>query len=186
MYCPNCGQQQATSDLRFCSRCGFLLEGVIALLANGGVLPVTNAGGQGRKLSPRQKGVRQGALLMLSTVLIVPLVAIISAFIIGAPKIFIPIAAITCFLGGLMRILYALLMEESTPSLAENPQSFYVPPGTSTELGARSRPAALPPQRSMPVSGWRRADTSELVTPPSVTEKTTRLLNEKEKPDTSQ
>ncbi|HAF15758.1 MAG TPA: zinc ribbon domain-containing protein, partial [Blastocatellia bacterium] len=36
MYCPKCGQQQASDAVRFCSRCGFLLEGTAAVLATGG------------------------------------------------------------------------------------------------------------------------------------------------------
>ena len=39
MFCPNCGQQQATEQMRFCSRCGFPLGLVSEILANGGFLP---------------------------------------------------------------------------------------------------------------------------------------------------
>lgn len=35
MYCPQCSQQQATGEMRFCSRCGFPLKIVSQLVANG-------------------------------------------------------------------------------------------------------------------------------------------------------
>ncbi len=34
MFCPQCGQQQITASLRFCSRCGFPLEAVSASAGN--------------------------------------------------------------------------------------------------------------------------------------------------------
>ena len=39
MYCPQCGQQQLSDNLRFCSRCGFPLEVVLQILGTGGMLP---------------------------------------------------------------------------------------------------------------------------------------------------
>ena len=38
MYCPNCGQQQISEEMRFCSRCGLALSGLAEWLA-GGRLP---------------------------------------------------------------------------------------------------------------------------------------------------
>ena len=37
MYCPNCGQQQISDEMRFCSRCGLALSGLAEWLARGGV-----------------------------------------------------------------------------------------------------------------------------------------------------
>src|SRR5882724_6128237 len=108
MYCPQCGQQQVSDATRYCSRCGFLLDGVVAVLASGGAVPTRYLQPVSRKLSPRSKGVRQGAMLMLSTILIVPLIAIISVFILGSPEVIVPLFAISLFVGGLLRILYAL------------------------------------------------------------------------------
>src|SRR6266850_4876479 len=89
MYCPQCGQQQVSDATRYCSRCGFLLDGVVAVLASGGAVPTRYLQPVSRKLSPRSKGVRQGAMLMLSTILIVPLIAIISVFILGSPEVIV-------------------------------------------------------------------------------------------------
>src|SRR5437867_543502 len=108
MYCPQCGQQQVSDITRYCSRCGFLLDGVAAVLSSGGALPTLYVQPGNKKLSPRSKGIRQGAMLMLSTLLIVPLMAVISVFILGHPQVFVPIVAISLFVGGLLRMIYAL------------------------------------------------------------------------------
>lgn len=69
MFCPNCGQQQASGETRFCSRCGFQLGVVKALLAAGegegpGVRPVPD---QAR----RRKDMTKGAAFMFLAALIV-------------------------------------------------------------------------------------------------------------------
>ena len=74
MHCPQCGQRQVPGEVRFCSRCGFPLDGVAALLSRGGVFTALGDSTQSRELSPRQKGIRQGAMLMLSTLLVMPVV----------------------------------------------------------------------------------------------------------------
>lgn len=97
MYCPQCGQQQISDQVRYCSRCGFLLETVAAVLsARGMAPPYIQPGGQA--LSPRSKGVRQGALMMLSTFLVVPILGIIIVGILDGPGEFVGLAAVTCFI----------------------------------------------------------------------------------------
>ena len=66
MFCPQCGQQQVTGVIRFCSRCGFPLDGVIQLLNNGGMLPVYRSPDEPVPDFTAQKGVKQGGLLLLS------------------------------------------------------------------------------------------------------------------------
>src|SRR5688500_5525099 len=39
MHCPRCGQQQVSSETKFCSRCGFQLAIVSELILHGGTLP---------------------------------------------------------------------------------------------------------------------------------------------------
>lgn len=187
MYCPRCGQKQVSDDVRFCSACGFQLNVVSELLAAGGNLPWRETAARGpRKFSPRQKGIRQGAMLMLSTLLVVPLAAILGVFVFNSPEILVPIAAITCFIGGLLRIMYALLLEDSNPApAAQDYAPTFAPPGAPAYMNPPPRASALPPQQGTPVPGYRpprRVDTGELMQrPPSVTENTTRLL--KDPPD---
>jgi len=180
MFCPQCGQKQVASDVRFCSSCGLPLGGVSEVLAHRGQLPVRPHDAGPRQLTPRQKGIRQGAMLMLSTMLVVPLVSFISVFVTGAPELFVPAAAVICFIGGLLRIFYALLLEGTVPTEATAPPAqTYVPPSMPPNyLGTPERGAALPPPRSAPVPAYRpaRVDTGELKAPSSVTDHTTRLL----------
>jgi hypothetical protein len=184
MYCPRCGQEQASSEMRFCSRCGFPLGGVTDLLARGGVPATTQTPLAGktvpqvRGLSPRQIGTRQGIMLMLSSLLVVPVIAILSHNIFGWQGLIIPLAALVTFVGGLLRIIYARLYEDDTPEMLPEAQPAYNAP--PAHLSARARVSALPPQQSVPAPDFapRRANTAELVPPPSVTENTTRLLDE--------
>jgi len=175
MYCPQCGQQQISDNVRFCSRCGFLLEGVTSVMASGGKVPVGYVQPGNKALSPRSKGVRQGAMLMLSTALIVPVVAILTVNFFGGEEVLIPLAALICFVGGLLRILYALIMEDANPPLDTGQASGYAQ-GYPSHLEGSVRPS-LPPASASPV-GWRSSpNTGEIYQPPSITENTTRLLD---------
>ena len=178
MYCPQCGQQQSSDAIRYCSKCGFLLDGVVAVLASGGAIPTRYLQPGKQKPSPRSKGIRQGAMLMLSTLLVVPIVAILSVNLLWqTSQILVPLAALLCFVGGLLRILYALLMEDAVPEMEVDQLAGYAPPATPQfERAARS--AALPPASANATTSWRpRANTDEIYQPPpSITENTTRLL----------
>jgi hypothetical protein len=160
------------------------MDGVIQLLGNGGVLPQSFVDKKGRNISPRSLGLRHGAMWMLLTLLVVPITAVLSVNAGFHPKIFIPLSAMIFFIGGLLRIIYALFFEEDISRVKPPPASSYMPPAMPSQLGAMPRGTALPPQQSVPVSGWRqRSDTAELVRPQSVTENTTRLLDDKVDPN---
>ena len=183
MFCPQCGQRQVTNEARFCSGCGFPLNVVGELLANGGQLPWRPPEPAAAALSPRQRGIRQGAMLMLSTFLLVPLLAIIGVSLLHLPAQIVAVAAVFCPIGGLLRILYALFLENNAKPGAEAAQQAYVPPPVIPNyLGTPpARSATLPPAQGTPVPAPRprRLDTGELPAPPraSVTDHTTRLLD---------
>ncbi|MBA2705560.1 MAG: hypothetical protein H0U60_17105 [Blastocatellia bacterium] len=151
------------------------------MVASGGQLPMRYVQSASRELSARSKGVRQGALLMLSTLLVVPIVAILTVSLDIAPHIFVPVVAITCFIGGLLRMLYALMMEDAHPPSNSSQLASYAPPAPSQlESG---RPMASAQASFNPTPAWNpRPNTAEIFTPPSVTENTTRLL-QKEDPE---
>src|SRR5438552_3910329 len=186
MFCPRCGQQQATDALRFCSRCGFPLEGAMHLLAHGGMLPLYQPLAGGQKISPRRKGVKQGAMLMLIGAILVPLMGLFSAFAPGRIELmfefFAALSAILCFVGGPLRMLFAAIYEEGAPTRQFTAPSSYGPPAIPNSPSARV--SALPPASANPASQWRpRPQTAEILQPPSVTDHTTRLLD-KSDPDT--
>ncbi len=186
MFCPQCGQQQANGVIRFCSRCGFPLDGVIQLLSNGGMVPVYRTPDEPVVVSARRKGVKQGGMLLLSGAVLVPVLALFADFVPGAfPEMLAALAAIICFIGGPLRMLYAAIFEEGAPK----PIRVYGSPGpvhmAPQQFAPHAQaPAALPPQPVRPQPAWRsRPNTAELVTPPSVTENTTRLLEKEDRND---
>jgi hypothetical protein len=151
----------------------------MTVLASGGAIPTRYLQPDNQKPSARGKGIRQGAMLMLSTILVVPIVAILSVNLLwGVSHIIVPLTALFCFVGGLLRILYALLLEDSTPQIDSGQVSSYASTGTPQF----NRPAsnhALPPAAVNPAPSWRpRSSTAEIYQPPpSITENTTRLLD---------
>jgi hypothetical protein len=185
MFCPQCGQQQVTGVIRFCSRCGFPLDGVIQLLGNGGVLPVYRASDEPVPISPRRKGVKQGGVLLLSGAVIVPILGMFASYSNSSfVEILLALAAIICFIGGPLRMLYAAVFEEPAP----NPFRAYGPPAPTPtpmpspmyapqQFAPHGQNHALPPPPARSPGSWRpRPTTAELANRPSVTENTTRLL----------
>ena len=182
MFCPQCGQQQVSGEMRFCSRCGFPLGGVIQLLSSGGV-PATSdvAGASPRPLSPRRRGYRQGGLMMLISLIATPLMAIFTEL--GLPELFIPLVFLIFFWGGALRMMYARFFEDAGAPAMPAALPVYIPPAGPAQFAPGAHQTALPPQRSTPASGWRQpTNTAELVRPPSVTENTTRLLDDRADP----
>lgn len=167
MFCPKCSQQQASDQMRFCSRCGFPLSTVADLLTHDGVL--TEAGEV--RLSPRQKGVRQGTVLLFASLVMGFFTALLSVFVIGRPELFVSITAGVFFLSGILRIAYAYIFERGVPDEASASRE--------ARLGASAHHYALPrvPSNLVPSLGTQRVNTAEMVSRPSVTEHTTKLLD---------
>lgn len=172
MYCPNCGQQQVSDEMRFCSRCGLALSGLVEWLA-GGRLPAKT--GEAAKapaaLSPRRKGIRRAAKLMFFSGVLFPIFLAISiAADEGAPMV----VPFLLFFISVVLMLYARLFSDKTvPAPAMNQAA-----QTST-LGSASTRGSLPPAANIPIprGGQQHIRTNELAQPPSVTENTTRLLD---------
>ncbi len=182
MFCPQCGQQQTSDMVRFCSRCGFPLDGVIHLLHNRGLLPVYQTPQAAGEMSPRKKGVRQGGILLLTGLLLVPILGVLNSFS-GSMflDILVSVAAIICFLGGPVRMIFAALFEEGAPSRMPMPLASYAPPPAVRPGISAPGAGALPPASVNAIPSWRsRPTTAELMQPPSVTENTTRLLDKDE------
>ena len=93
MFCPRCGQEQISNETRFCSRCGFLMTEVNELIANNGFIPEKYVAINDGKISPKKRGIKQGAMLFLSGILIVPLIAIVFAGILELDGFIVAIAA---------------------------------------------------------------------------------------------
>ena len=117
---------------------------------------------------------------MLSTFLIVPVMAILTATLFqGIGHVVVPLAAVICFVGGILRMLYALLMEDARPQLNGDPGAYY--PAGVRQVDGPPHHATLPPPAN-PAGSWRpRPNTAEIYQPPSVTENTTRLLDKEDR-----
>ena len=170
MYCPNCGQQQASEEMRFCSRCGLALGGLAEWLAGGRLLPPTRKEEPPIKaLSPRRKGIRRAAKLMFFSGVLFPVFAIFSIAIEEGGPMVIPFLL---FFISLVMMLYARLFSDKNVPVS-------IPAAQTSALGSTPAHASLPPAANMPMPGVGRQQvrTNELAQPPSVTENTTRLLD---------
>lgn len=185
MFCPNCGQERVSVATNFCSRCGYLLTGTADLLQHGGTLP-RNDSRTLKHTSPRKRGIKQGLFIFLLTFLVVPVVGIFTLAI-NVEPFAVGIAAVTLFVGGLLRIVYAFMFE-SAEMFDHNERDDYIA-AAANMLKANPTSRSLPPTRSEPIGAdiqfraatgsWR--ETSDLE-PHSVTEGTTRLLDSEEMP----
>jgi hypothetical protein len=175
MFCPNCGQQQIANNTKFCPRCGTSIAGLAEWLAAGGATfvvrdaPAPAAPAAPAALSPRRKGMRRGAKVMfLSGVLLPFLVAMSAAVEHPLPFLFV----LVIFFIGFSMTLYARIFGEDAPPAAKPAPAQQQLPGATA--------AALPPAADTRLNnfGRRGVRTAELSPPPSVTENTTRLLDD--------
>jgi len=168
MYCPNCGQQQISDEMRFCSRCGLALSGLTEWLAGGHVVPAKRKD-EPQALSPRRKGIRRAAKLMFFSVVLLPVFGIISGAADEPGPMLIPLLL---FFVSLVMMLYARLFSSTTAPV--NNQT-----AQTSVLKADSTRGSLSPAPNIPTPGIGRQHvrTNELAQPPSVTEHTTKLLD---------
>jgi hypothetical protein len=140
----------------------------------GGNVPSTHAAEKKvSPRSPRRKGIRLGAKVMFfSGVLFPVLLALSLAIDEGAPLIL----PVFIFFVGLSIMLYSRFFREDIPS-------FQSARAETSRLATMSAASALPPASNIPIHGpgdvaRPRARTNELAQPPSVTENTTKLLDQ--------
>lgn len=151
------------------------------LLASGGNLPLYPSPQGEKTISPRRKGVKQGALLMLIGAILVPVLGVMAGFAPGRLDnvfgFFAALSAIICFLGGPLRMLFAAIFEEGAPTPQFIGSSSYAPQLSPPQP---ARVSALPPPAVNPTASWRQPQTAEIMQPPSVTDHTTKLLQKSE------
>lgn len=167
MFCPRCGQQQISEEVRFCPRCGLSLAAVPTLLASG----IVPAATESRAVQTQKRlGIRRGAKLMFFSAVLFPIFLGLSIAFDSPGPLAVPF---TVFLAGLAWLLYFAIFGEETPHAREAE-------GSKKFRDSHTSPA-LPPSTFVPASGFgqRRVNTADMVQPPpSVTEQTTRLLDE--------
>ena len=190
MFCPRCGQQQASEEVRFCSRCGLQLEAVAEYVEGGGQLAVRGVEEDLPSLTPRQRGTRVGVLMVVAGLIFGVIAAMLTAM--KSDLFVFLILAAFLFTAGVMRILYGLLLEDDSARKKEakrqrkearrSSRDERHEPARERKRGklAGARGKELPPQRSVPASAYTDAGgaTGEMAAPPSVPESTTKLLEE--------
>lgn len=172
MFCPKCSQEQISDETRFCSRCGFQLNVVKALLSD-------NQAQGDETVKPerslRKRDMTVGAFLMFVLAIIGAAITIDMPPSHSARIIIIVMAwmGLTLLLN-IKPIIQYFLRADSSP---ENEVSS---PGLISKFTSKNK-KSLPASHSIPASDFamRGANTAEMVTPPSVTEKTTNLLDKK-------
>lgn len=167
MFCPRCGQQ-AAEEVRFCSRCGLPLGAAAELVERGGEPARPDASVE---LTPRQRGTRKGLMIAAGGLFFFGVAALMTAF---RDELFpLLILAGMLITVGVMRMLYSLLLEEHAPAEESAKRAAELPRG-------QTRAAELPPARIVPAHVYVKsgAQTSDMAATPSITESTTRLLDE--------
>jgi hypothetical protein len=150
MYCPKCGRQQISNQVRFCSSCGFQLNAVTDLLVNNGSLPAQQSAASGRLPFMQRKGMRFGAKLMFLSVVMMPLIMAISITLDSPAALFIPVSV---FLAGLSWMVYHRIFEHEAK----------IEGGNQNLIGNPQFNQALPPMQETgePIYGERRLNTAE-------------------------
>lgn len=176
MYCPNCGQQQISEEMRYCSRCGLALTGLVEWLA-GGRLPLRAAEeAQVAPDSPRRKNMRRAGKMMFFAGALFPIFLLISIAEDDPGPLLVPFFV---FFISLAWMLYARIFMSTTPPVRQVVIPVSIPPSSlqTSAFGAAPARGSLPPAPGTPVPNRQQVRTNELAQRPSVTEHTTRLLD---------
>jgi hypothetical protein len=179
MYCPKCSQQQISDDIRFCSRCGFQLNIVKALLAdNGKGLTQTSATGAVSVNSQRKKDMKIGAVLMSLLALRVAWVA----DDLSLEREFILLIVNCLILCALINVIPLIRDFFRRKAIQDSSASPKILSSLIAGLRGNSQNSALPPAYNRPTTDYFATgiNTAEIVAPPSVTEETTNLLINKQ------
>jgi hypothetical protein len=165
MYCPKCGQEIVSNDLRFCPRCGLSLAVVSGLLSGNDVALRVETPPTGLSIF-RRKEYRLAAQLVFFSIIAVPVSLIFSIVFDSPGPLVVPLLM---FLAGLAKLTYTFLFGKGKPSEAELRRQFQYSDQARLEE---------PRLYISPTENYAGTTTTELIKPPSVTEKTTNLLKE--------
>jgi zinc-ribbon domain len=170
MYCPRCGQQQVSDEMKFCSRCGLPISGLTEWLAGGGVPARREKETQASLRSPRRKGIRRGAKLMFLSGVLFPVFLGLSLIIEEPGPMILPV---TLFFVAVVIMLYSRLFGEDIPPVKNHAAQ-------TSALGGMPEANLLPPPSNIGMYGvgGQQVRTGELAQRPSVTEHTTKLLDQ--------
>ena len=177
MYCPKCSQQ-LSDEIRFCSRCGFLLTGIAEVVKHDGHIPGSQMRDNKSLSTPRKKGFKQGLFALLLLILTSPVWLIIGKELELHPApLFLTLFIL--FISCVIRMIYAVMFESNAPFAPET-DNFQ----SQQAFSGHGNVGSLPAPQTNPISDfvppvkgtWR--DSNELAFS-SVTDVTTRQLDKK-------
>lgn len=134
--------------LRYCPRCRFEIEGLPNLVLSGRV-------GSREKddpslVSPKILGLKQGGIMLLAGIFIVPILGVLHSLL-GFPSEIIGLAAVTFFLGGILRALYALIFQ---PHIKVSPESAGFKSSLRQTFLQEPVSGKTLPQPAEPIANW--------------------------------
>jgi hypothetical protein len=172
--------------MQFCSRCGLSLSDLREIVLADGKTQLRRFKAGEDDLSPRQRGVRQGVVLMLLSLVLIPAYFLLAALFPANDRLVessvsdTPFEKIsqavlfTIFMLGLARVMYARLFQQGDnirESVGEGEPE-------APRLKGASSNYELPPAETIPVSGFGswRTNTGEMAQSRTVRERTTKSL----------
>ena len=172
MFCPKCGQP-SSDEVRFCPKCGLPLDGLAAYVAGREHAPVAAPAPPAPVMTARRRGMRRGAKLMFICAVLLPAAALL-AFEGDAPGPLLLVC--TGGLAGLLWLVYSWLFNDNVLPVGKDAarRDLAAAPADRPALGA---PPFVPAASFGQQQQQRRVHTAEIVSPPSVTEHTTKLLD---------
>ena len=148
MFCSKCGQEQVSASARFCSRCGF-------------------------ELNPAEDALAK-RLVKMAMFLILMICAIMGWGSFTSGPGYMQVRGIITLIA---TITFYLLFSRDLKHILGQLFPHHVDP--IKQITPASQELALPPAQSIavPSLGRQRVNTAEMVSPPSITEQTTTLLD---------
>jgi hypothetical protein len=142
---------------------------VTELVANNGVPPSREAGLQQQVPFLRRRGISVGAKLVFLSLFLLP-ISLVGSIVFDSPGPFA--LPFIIFMVGLAQVLYTLLFKEQ--------DRLGISGARPTNLNTLEHRFSFPVSQGTPVTlnDSQRVHTAEMVRPPSVTEHTTRLLDD--------
>ena len=178
MYCPRCSHEQSLDEMRFRSRCGFPMTGVSMLLENPEIL---NQLTSDRAKQPGRHRMMKESLFLVLITWVLALVGTHFWDHGGPVETVAKVASLIFFvlgLVGLLRFLFAFLFVKD-PLQTTLPTQ--IPGALHSTLTETSTRAVLTEGRGVPVSDYSpKSNTRKIVSRASVTENTTRLLEDQQ------
>lgn len=166
MFCPKCGQPQVSDEVRFCVRCGLQLDSVKELLSPSvQMLPIQQTQIPQPVSAWQKPGVKTSAKIIFLSFVLAPIFLGLSIAADNPGPLLIPFVV---FLIGFFWLIYSYLFGESP--IGTSKTAIQNANTSIHHFPQYETPQALPPQS---------INTAEMVRPPSVTENTTKLFEQK-------